>query len=367
MSFLQDLGNLAQGVGGAISGFRSLFGSGDSTGQLNVPQARAQGAGFRSVVTPSLLLDTGSQDVGFTRLNGLDPGAKEADARARFGQAAGGLAGLRDRTATDRTNLGLTRGGLSDIRSRSAQLRGDVEGLRGRTTAGLSGLRGQVDAAFGAESNVKATAIRNRRDEAVGNLRESLGRRRVLGSSFGEDAITRAELAFGEEEAAALSETELQRIDANRGLLIDEAQQAGKLNELSASLLELEGDALNTELKTIAADLGLTEQDANIFGQEIIAIKAAQDSLTQTVRREFDEAIIPANIATDVGNTLGRIAAFNAENAIALAKAQGSSIANLGASLGQVGSAFNNFDLGGIFGGTQPNTPGGNLGAGGGI
>jgi hypothetical protein len=345
MSFLSDLGNVAQGIGGAVSGFRSLFGGDDSTGQANIPQARAQGAGFRSVVTPSLLLDTGSQDVGFTRLGGLQPGALEADARARFGQAAGGLAGLRDRTATDRENVGLTRGGLSDIRSRSAQLRGDVEGLRGQTQAGLSGLRGQVDEAFGDVGNVRARAIRNRRDEAVGNLRESLGRRKVLGSSFGEDAITRAELAFGEEEGKALAETELQRIETNRGLLIDEAVQAGNLDQIAGQLLSLDSATLGQELQTIAADMGLTAQDAQIFGQEIVATQAALGALNQTIQREFQEASLPANIALGVGQQVGQIAAFNAQSAILNARAQGSAIAGIGDALGDIGAG-----LGGIFG-----------------
>lgn len=346
MSFLKDLGNVASGVGGAVSGFRSLFGGSDSTGQVNVPQARAQGAGFRSVVTPSLLLDTGSQDVGFTRLNALQPGNLEQDARARFGQAAGGLAGLRGRTATDRAQLGLTRGGLSDIRSRSAQLRGDVEGLRGQTTAGLSSLRGEVDSAFGDVGNVRATAIRNRRDEAVGNLRESLGRRRVLGSSFGQDAITRAELAFGEEEGKALAETELQRIEANRGLLIDEAVQAGNLDQIAGQLLSLDAATLGQELQTIAADMGLTAQDADLFGKEIVATQAALGALNQTIQREFQEASLPANIALGVGQQAGAIAQFNAETAIARASAQGSAIEGLGDALANIGSG-----LGGIFGG----------------
>lgn len=61
------------------------------------------------------------------------------------------------------------------------------------------------------------TALRGRRRAAVGNLRENLARRRLGGSSFAADAISRAEAEFAERE----------------GLLRDELSQRDFQNELT--------------------------------------------------------------------------------------------------------------------------------------
>ena len=92
---------------------------------------------------------------------------------------------------------------------RIPRLAGDVAGFRtGLATPG-----------FG----VRSRAVENRRTAAIGNLRENLARRRLLGSSFGEDALARAEREFAQEAGEAA----LQEIQDNVALAQAEAQLLG--------------------------------------------------------------------------------------------------------------------------------------------
>jgi F0F1-type ATP synthase membrane subunit b/b' len=82
----------------------------------------------------------------------------------------------------------------------------------------LGALREQVAPGFGRLTEAGSAAIQNQRSRAISNLRENLGRRRVLGSSFGEDALARAEAEFGQQEAQFRSQAALQEIEASRVL-----------------------------------------------------------------------------------------------------------------------------------------------------
>jgi len=58
-------------------------------------------------------------------------------------------------------------------------------------------LKSLVAPGFGRLTESGVQAIQDQRRQAVSNLRENLGRRRVLGSSFGADALARTEAEFG--------------------------------------------------------------------------------------------------------------------------------------------------------------------------
>ena len=103
-------------------------------------------------------------------------------------------------------------------------------GLRG---AELAGLRGQLKPGFGALTTAAVGSIRDRGRGAIGNLRENLARRRVLGSSFAQDALTRAEAELSKKEAEVRAQTTLQEIEANIGLIDQEfTARANEFNVL---------------------------------------------------------------------------------------------------------------------------------------
>ena len=86
----------------------------------------------------------------------------------------------------------------------------------------LADLRGQLNPGFGALTTAGVNAIENQRVRSIGDLRESLNRRRILGSSFANDAIARVNAEFADREAEFRARTLLQEVDANRQLLQQE-------------------------------------------------------------------------------------------------------------------------------------------------
>lgn len=129
---------------------------------------------------------------------------------------------------------------------------------------GLEGLR-----------SVRLNQINDAARRSIGNLRENLQRRRVIGSSFGQDALARAELEAGRERSRAEAQTFLEGIQfiEQESNLRRQAVDA-QLSDLNAAAdigLALSGRA-STQLQqnaTIKAELAAKEARASgqFFGQ----------------------------------------------------------------------------------------------------
>lgn len=87
----------------------------------------------------------------------------------------------------------------------SNALTGLTQGLDERSAA-FGGLRSRVAGGFGDLTRSRVQAIRDAGTRTVGNLRNRLRQRRVLGSSFAENQITSTELQFAQEEERARAE-----------------------------------------------------------------------------------------------------------------------------------------------------------------
>lgn len=114
----------------------------------------------------------------------------------------------------------------------------DIDTLRGTITPGFSQLR-----------EVASREVSNARVQAIGNLRENLARRRILGSSFGEDALVRAEAEFGELAARTQTQSFLTELEANMKVLGFEFEQ------------------VNTALQREFQEIGLAAGFATNIGQ----------------------------------------------------------------------------------------------------
>jgi len=354
VSFLGDIGNVVSGIAG-IAGALGALGADTNTPapQVNTAAAAQSGAGYRSVFTPSLLLDVGTQDLGFLRTNGLNPDVLESGYRQQIAGIANSFQGLTANPVQNRADLASLRDNLAGLRSRSGELRNDVDAARAQFGTTLGDLAAQVVPGFGRLTESRVQAVNNRRDEAVGNLRESLRRRNVLGSSFAADTITRTELAFAQEEESARAQSIIEELGLSKDFAVTEAVTTGKLAALSGQLLELDSASLIAEAKTIAIDMGLTQQDAGLFAQQLAAIQAEQSSLAQTVARQLQEAGLTANIANAVNAQINGVAQANVEYTLAQAQINAAASQQAGAALAGLGPAIASLGegLGGIFNG----------------
>jgi len=139
----------------------------------------------------------------------------------------------------------------------------------------LGELREQVAPGFGRLTEAGSAAIQAQRRRAISNLRENLGRRRVLGSSFGEDALARAEAEFGKQEAEFRSQAALQEIEASRVLSQQQFQTSiqGAQSIINQANFET-GLAANLSNQISSTMAGLAQAEAGIRADKQASIGA---------------------------------------------------------------------------------------------
>lgn len=157
---------------------------------------------------------------------------------------------------------------------RRQQLVGGIQDLFRSQADELQNLRGQVEPGFGRLTDARVNAIENRRRSAVGNLRENLSRRRVLGSSFAQDALARAESEFGQQEAETRAQSFLQELDVTRDLIGREFQ--ARQNAVQTALNELN---LQAEVGTQLATQATSALQANAAVQTEAALENQRQTL----------------------------------------------------------------------------------------
>ena len=155
----------------------------------------------------------------------------EARAEARRSEQidAGGL-------RSQRTGGALT---VAPSPTRRGLVRG-VQGALGEHSAGLRGLRSQVTPGFGRLTRAAVDTLRGAETRAIGDISDTLGRRRVLGSSFGADALSRTRSEFAQKENLLREEAFLSELQLTADLLNQQSQvdQQGFLTELNELNLE---------------------------------------------------------------------------------------------------------------------------------
>lgn len=106
--------------------------------------------------------------------------------------------------------------------TRSSDLNGtlnSISGAYGSSARKIGELLAKVSPGISEATNTAVATLRNRRSEAIGNLRENLARRRVMGSSFASDAISRLDREYAQAEAETKANNLLQEIDLSSKLI----------------------------------------------------------------------------------------------------------------------------------------------------
>jgi len=120
----------------------------------------------------------------------------------------------------------------------------------------LGGLREQLQPGFGALTKARLDEIETGRQRALGNLRESLAKRRVQGSSFGQSLQVQAEREFSQASGEARARSVLEELDATQRI-IDLQFQTG-LQSLNTSLQLLQTE---TSLERAGTEVEIQEQN----------------------------------------------------------------------------------------------------------
>ena len=122
------------------------------------------------------------------------------------------------------------------------KLVGQISSTFGSQADELGSLRELVETGFGRLTSSRLREIENARRRSIGNLRDNLARRRVLGSSFAGDALTRGELEFAQEKEKAAAESFLQELDLSVQLLNQESEANRQQFQVNLDEMNLQAD-----------------------------------------------------------------------------------------------------------------------------
>ncbi len=148
---------------------------------------------------------------------------------------------------------GFTGGGLSAVAGNDGSysvaasperfgLVGNVAGLFGKQADEFGALRPSVAPGVSDLRAARLSEIEDARTRAVGNLRENLQRRRVLGSSFGQDTLARAENEFGQAKERVAAESFLQELELTNQLIQQQYEAGRQQYQTSLNELNLQAD-----------------------------------------------------------------------------------------------------------------------------
>jgi hypothetical protein len=221
-------------------------------------------------------------------LKGLDEAKKAAANLRPVGINAGGLKSSLRRGSISITSDANRQGLVGSIADQFLAQAGLTSDLRAKVAPGISDLRAS-----------RLREIENARRASISDLRDNLARRRVLGSSFGADAETRANLEFAQQAEKTAAESFLQELDLTNKLIGQEFDLKRQAFGTKVSELNLQAD--------IAA--GLTGQATQLLSQSAqIQAQLASSKASITSQQGMAQAGLDAQAQAGVGSLIGKIA-----------------------------------------------------------
>lgn len=161
---------------------------------------------------------------GITAATGLIGEATDSMGLTGEGGIFGDAPQVQNRTPQNINLPGLSvnRNGRTIDVNRTGEVTSVLEDIRGARDQQAGMLRDQAETvgpAVNRLTEARQQILDAERSRTMGNVREQLGRRRVLGSSFGADAMARTGAEFGMQQAEAEAEGELQALQTETDLL----------------------------------------------------------------------------------------------------------------------------------------------------
>lgn len=234
---------------------------------------------------------------------------------------AGGLYTYIDKNgnlavAANNKREALTKNMMNTLGSQAAYQRGlvpTVQSNYGQAITGVEDALSKLGIGFGDLTKARVGAIQNAGTKAESDLRANLARRRVLGSSFANDDISRTKAEFAQQEAEQRAKSYLEELDANTKLIETRLNyQKGLLSDTqslvnSAYSLDMAKD--QTQLDELNAQLSLATgliQAVNQRNQENAAIQYQNALNAGKTAGSFTSGLTGA-IVKGIGNVGGSV------------------------------------------------------------
>lgn len=140
--------------------------------------------------------------------------------------------------------LSLTNdGGRGFTATRSPQLQSlidQISGINTDTADQLGSLLPILGPGYGAITDARVNAIRDKATSSISDLRDNLSRRRILGSSFAQDSLGRVQSEFAKAEGEAKAQSFLEELDATTKLITQRGALLSAAAEKQLSQLNLD-------------------------------------------------------------------------------------------------------------------------------
>jgi hypothetical protein len=168
---------------------------------------------------------------------------------------------------------GLTSSGTSTINVSSSAERKNLFKSLSDTFANQAGeigaLKPLLSPGFGALTEARVNTIQDRSRSAISDLSANLASRRIKGSSFGQDALSRAKAEFAKQEADARAVSFLEELDATVNLINQESSAAANSYQVLIDNMNIEASTA-TQLATqaTAVQASIAQYNAQAAAQE---------------------------------------------------------------------------------------------------
>lgn len=127
-------------------------------------------------------------------------------------------------------------GNITETPQRIGLVQG-AENAFGGAANEFGNLRQTVAPGFNDLLNARLTDLGNQQTSAIGNLRQNLASRRILGSSFGQDTINNLNATFAQQRDKEIAQNFLDSLKANADLLSQES--TARVNQFQTGLNDL--------------------------------------------------------------------------------------------------------------------------------
>jgi hypothetical protein len=206
---------------------------------------------------------------------------------------------------------------------------GETQGFMDRLLAGLGAdessyqeLLSQIRPGFGRLSEATQEQIRNQYAKRFGDLREQLGRRRVLGSSFSNAELDRMKLEEDQQTRLAMSQAMIEELKMTSDVLKSQTDSRNQTIQTAFSQLQFEGNlginltnmVMASMNENLQAQQDLIKLAAGVKMQGTLGAANIQGQLANTVTGSFpgyaemqnaEDAAFPQFVATLGGAALG--------------------------------------------------------------
>lgn len=222
----------------------------------------------------------------------------------------------------DFSNLNDLAGRFKDLGGQYNLLDRDANALR-RLGREANDIKPLVAPGFSDLRTQRLKAIEDARQATTSNLKDSLARRRVSGSSFGNDAISRTNAEFTKQKSQAIAESFLQEVDATLQIL----DFQGKVTTQAANILAAK---LSGQMNALAGESGIRQFQTSIE-QRTNEFNAAAEQAADATNVGIDLAMMQAafggtgqalGFLTNLANALSGANAAEAQALISSADAQ---------------------------------------------